>query len=81
MTDPSTPLLEINDLSVGVRTADVSYDIVRHVSLSLQSREVLAVVGESGCGKSLTALSVLGLHASPPLFVTSGSPCRRPRTT
>lgn len=73
MTDQSTPLLQIDDLSVGVRAADVSYDIVRHVSLSLQSREVLAVVGESGCGKSLTALSILGLHASPPLFVTGGS--------
>ena len=73
MTDLPAPLLDIADLSVGVRTEEVSYDIVRNVSLSLQPREVLAVVGESGCGKSLTALSVLALHASPPLFVTNGS--------
>ena len=50
MTDSPAPLLDITDLSVGVRTDEVSYDIVRNVSLSLQPREVLAVVGESGCG-------------------------------
>ena len=41
--------------------------------MSLHPNETLAVVGESGCGKSLTALSMLSLIASPPLFVTGGS--------
>ena len=66
-------LLEINDLSVGLRASNVAYDIVRNVNLTVNRNEILAVVGESGCGKSLTALSILQLHSSPPLFITSGS--------
>jgi oligopeptide/dipeptide ABC transporter ATP-binding protein len=69
----ASELLRIDHLSIGLRSRDVSYDIVRDVSLELYENEILAIVGESGCGKSLTALSVLGLHASPPLFVTGGS--------
>ena len=68
-----TPLLDIHDLSIGLHGDGVGYDIVRNVSMSLYPTEILAIVGESGCGKSLTALSVLALHASPPLKVTSGS--------
>ena len=41
--------------------------------MGLYLNEILAVVGESGCGKSLTALSVLALHASPLRHVTAGS--------
>ena len=69
----SAELLRIDHLSIGLRSRDVAYDIVRDVSLELYENEILAVVGESGCGKSLTALSILGLHASPPLHVTGGS--------
>jgi oligopeptide/dipeptide ABC transporter ATP-binding protein len=68
-----TPLLEIEDLRVGVRGDNLEYDIVRGVSLSVYDNEILAVVGESGCGKSLTALAVLALHQSPPLHITGGS--------
>lgn len=71
--DQRTPLLEIDDLRVGVKGDNVAYDIVRGVSLSLYDNEILAVVGESGCGKSLTALSVLALHQSPPLHITGGA--------
>ena len=67
------PLLEISNLTIGLRGDGVGYDIVRDVSMSLYRNEILAVVGESGCGKSLTALSVLSLHASPPLHITAGS--------
>jgi oligopeptide/dipeptide ABC transporter ATP-binding protein len=67
------PLLDIRDLSIGLRGDGVGYDIVRNVSMSVYPKEILAIVGESGCGKSLTALSVLALHASPPLHITSGS--------
>lgn len=69
----SEPLLSVRDLTVGVHAGRHSYDIVRHVSFDLNHNEILAVVGESGCGKSLTALSILSLQASPPLQVTSGS--------
>jgi oligopeptide/dipeptide ABC transporter ATP-binding protein len=68
-----TPLLEIRDLSVGIKGDKVEYDIVRNINLSIYQNEILAIVGESGCGKSLTALSILGLQASPPLRISSGS--------
>jgi oligopeptide/dipeptide ABC transporter ATP-binding protein len=68
-----TPLLEIRDLSVGIKGDNVAYDIVRNINLSIYQNEILAIVGESGCGKSLTALSILGLQASPPLRISSGS--------
>lgn len=73
MTTHDTPLLEIDDLSVGLRAGNIAYDIVRNVNLTVNRNEIVAVVGESGCGKSLTALSILQLHSSPPLFITSGS--------
>ena len=67
------PLLEIQDLSIGLKGDNIEYDIVRNVNFSINPNEILAIVGESGCGKSLTALSILGLQASPPLRITSGS--------
>ena len=73
MTVHDTPLLDIRGLSIGLRGDGVGYDIVRDVSMSLYPNETLAVVGESGCGKSLTALSMLSLIASPPLIITGGS--------
>jgi oligopeptide/dipeptide ABC transporter ATP-binding protein len=69
----TAPLLEISDLSVGLRAGGVAYDIVRNVNLTVDQNEILAIVGESGCGKSLTALSILQLQASPPLHITGGS--------
>jgi len=73
VTTKQEPLLVISDLTVGVRAGDVGYDIVRNVNVSVNHNEILAVVGESGCGKSLTALSILQLQQSPPLAVTGGS--------
>lgn len=67
------PLLDIKDLSVGLCAKNVAYDIVRNVGLTINHNEILALVGESGCGKSVTALSILQLQMSPPLFITSGS--------
>jgi peptide/nickel transport system ATP-binding protein len=55
------PLLEVEDLSVRFETDAGSVHAVDRMSLSLEPREVLGIVGESGCGKSVTALSVLGL--------------------
>ena len=54
-------LLEIDDLSVDFDTEDGVVHAVRGVSLRLARGEVLGVVGESGCGKSVTAAAVLGL--------------------
>ena len=51
------PLLEISELRIQI--ADI--DVIDGVSLSADPRKILAIVGESGCGKSLTALSILRL--------------------
>ena len=61
-------LLEIKNLQVNIgETA-----LVRGVSIKLQAGEALGIVGESGCGKSLTALSIMRLLAQPPMHIESG---------
>jgi len=67
------PLLEIDDLRTWFFTRDGVVRAVDGVSLAVLPGETLAIVGESGCGKSVTALSVLRLIASPPGRVVSGS--------
>ena len=54
-------LLEVRDLSVRFDTDDGAVHAVDRMSLTLEPRQVLGIVGESGCGKSVTALSILGL--------------------
>ena len=54
-------LLDVRDLSVRFDTDEGSVHAVDRMSLTLEPREVLGIVGESGCGKSVTALSILGL--------------------
>ena len=67
------PLLEIDDLRTWFFTRDGVVRAVDGVSFSVLPGETLAIVGESGCGKSVTALSVLRLIASPPGRIVSGS--------
>ena len=55
------PLLEIEDLKVDFATDEGTVHAVDGVSFSLESGEVLSIVGESGCGKSVTAMTILGL--------------------
>jgi peptide/nickel transport system ATP-binding protein len=54
-------LLEVSDLSVRFQTDDGPVQAVDRVSFTLEERQVLAIVGESGCGKSVTAMSMLRL--------------------
>lgn len=54
-------LLEIKNLSVAFKTDQGDVQAVRGVSLSLKAGEVLAIVGESGCGKSVLCRAVMGL--------------------
>jgi oligopeptide/dipeptide ABC transporter ATP-binding protein len=65
-------LLGIEDLSIIFRTPEGSARAVDRVSFALDRGETLGVVGESGCGKSVTALSILGLIPSPPGVIESG---------
>ena len=58
-------LLDVKNLSISFFTPRGEIQAVRDVSLSLQPGEVLAVVGESGCGKSMTFMSVMGLLRYP----------------
>jgi peptide/nickel transport system ATP-binding protein len=53
--------LRVERLTTSIRIARRWFDAVRDVSFEVHRRETLALVGESGCGKSLTALSIMGL--------------------
>ena len=66
------PLLAVEDLSVVFRTDEGLVHAVDGVSFRLFPGEVLGIVGESGCGKSVTALSTLRLIPSPPGRITGG---------
>src|SRR6059058_362309 len=66
------PLLEIKDLNVAFETNRGEIRPVRDVSLTIYPGQTVAVVGESGCGKSVTAMSILRLIPSPPGKVLGG---------
>ena len=68
----ASALLELRNLSIGFDTASGEIRPVQNVSLSIFPGQTLAVVGESGCGKSVTALSILRLIPSPPGKVLGG---------
>lgn len=67
-----TSLLKIEGLHTSFHTEDGTVRAVRGVDLNLQPAETLALVGESGCGKSVTALSVMRLIPQPPGYFESG---------
>jgi oligopeptide/dipeptide ABC transporter ATP-binding protein len=66
------PLLDIRNLSIAFQTSRGDIHPVRDVSLSIYPGQTVALVGESGCGKSVTSLSVLRLIPTPPGRITSG---------
>ena len=59
--DSAAPVLALDQLVVDIATPAGAIHAVRGVSLTVAARETLALVGESGCGKSITALSAVGL--------------------
>ncbi len=68
----SGPLLAIRDLRVDFATEKGTVRALFGVSLSIDPGETVGLVGESGCGKSVTALSILRLLPSPPAIVRGG---------
>ncbi|MCM2279036.1 MAG: ABC transporter ATP-binding protein [Oligoflexia bacterium] len=66
-------LLEVRDLRVEFDTYGGVVQAVRGVSFDLDAGETLAIVGESGCGKSVTVQAIMGLIPRPPGRVKSGS--------
>ena len=66
------PILEIKNLAVSFDTYAGEVQAVRGVSFSLQPGETLAIVGESGCGKSVSMQTIMGLLPSPPSRIKSG---------
>jgi peptide/nickel transport system ATP-binding protein len=58
---PYTPLLSVRNLRVALQTSHGQLEALRGVDFEMQSGETLGLIGESGCGKSLTALAIMGL--------------------
>src|ERR1700751_2380008 len=66
------PLLEIKNLKLDFIAGDKNLRAVDDVSVSINAGETLCLVGESGCGKSVTALSIARLVPTPPARYVGG---------
>lgn len=71
--DQIAPLLEIKDLSVRFSTDDGEVEALDKVSFGINPGQTVGVVGESGCGKSVTAYSIMRLLPQPMGMITNGS--------
>ena len=67
------PLLEIEGLRVEFDTRDGVATVIDGLDISLYSGEILGIVGESGCGKTMTALSIMRLVPVPPGRIAKGT--------
>jgi oligopeptide/dipeptide ABC transporter ATP-binding protein len=70
--DSSAPLLEVENLQVEFHTRDGVAHAVNNVSFTLGEGETLGILGESGCGKSVTAQAIMGILDTPPARVAGG---------
>ncbi len=68
----SPPLLQVRDLRTSFNTAEGKITAVGGVSFDVRHGETLGLVGESGCGKSVSALSIMRLVPNPPRIIESG---------
>ncbi|MCM2280375.1 MAG: ABC transporter ATP-binding protein [Bdellovibrionaceae bacterium] len=69
---PVSVLLEVKNLRTGFKTDDGYFTAVDNVSFQLEKGKTLGIVGESGCGKSVTSLSIMRLIPTPPGKIESG---------
>lgn len=65
-------ILKVEDLSIGLKAKKKCYKLTEEITFQVNKGEAFGVVGESGCGKSITAYSIMGLLSSPNLKVSQG---------
>lgn len=65
-------LLKVRHLSIKLKVEGGIYPVVEDLSFDLKSGQTLALVGESGCGKSMTALAIMGILPKPPALLPEG---------
>lgn len=65
-------ILVVNQLNTKLKIGEKHYSVVEDVSFKLFKGKTLAIVGESGCGKTFTALSIMRLHSNPPVLPSTG---------
>ena len=70
-------LLEVKDLRTSFRTDDGIVKAVDGVTFSVERGKTLGIVGESGCGKSVTCLTIMGLNNPPQLDLERRGPLQR----
>lgn len=66
------PVLRVNKLKTGLQIGKHAYTVVEEVSFDLHAGKTLALVGESGCGKTMAALSILRILPTPPALPPEG---------
>ncbi|WP_433324159.1 ABC transporter ATP-binding protein [Spirillospora sp. CA-294931] len=71
--EKDAPLLEVDDLSVAFRVRGQDVRAVNGLSYTLEEGETVAILGESGSGKSVAAQAVMGILDTPPARITGGS--------
>ena len=73
------PLLEVRDLHVQFETSRGTVHAVEGISYTVNRGEIVAIVGESGCGKSVSALAIMRLLAKTGRVTQGPHPVRGPR--
>lgn len=65
--------LTVKDLCIQLKSKNTYYNLIEEITFDVKKGEAFGIVGESGCGKSLTAYSIMGLLSSPNLNIRQGS--------
>ncbi|HSG30284.1 MAG TPA: ABC transporter ATP-binding protein [Thermodesulfobacteriota bacterium] len=65
-------ILEINNLTISIGDKETGFEVVSNASIAVPKGKIIGIVGESGCGKTITALSIMKLLPDPPAKITSG---------